>query len=188
MCGKNLHSRHIVPCAPGSPPRVREEPCLSRGRLRLHGITPACAGRTKFFSGFPSLYEDHPRVCGKNRPCPRPCRRLRGSPPRVREELLRCAYRIAVFGITPACAGRTFMISIRPAPSRDHPRVCGKNSSSSSIISQSLGSPPRVREEPIFLLTSSNRWGITPACAGRTQNGKLALSRFGDHPRVCGKN
>ena len=90
--------------------------------------------------------------------------------------------------ITPACAGRTRIISNGFASMRDHPRVCGKNLQTFNRVVGSSGSPPRVREERADLPIPCPLAGITPACAGRTRLRVFADSQCGDHPRVCGKN
>ena len=71
-------------------------------------------------------------------------------------------------GITPACAGKTYCWLV-PVGSR-------------------LGSPPRVREKLIVLITEKKPVGITPACAGKTNFKDIFLFNGWDHPRVCGKN
>ena len=50
------------------------------------------------------------------------------------------------------------------------------------------GSPPRVREKLIKGLEILPQIGITPASAGKTENGKHAIACARDHPRECGKN
>ena len=95
-----------------------------------------------------------------------------------------------MFGIriTPACAGKTSTTRTLVDIYRDHPRVCGKNTSKLSNITLTAGSPPRVREKREELNMKINWSRITPACAGKTLigiSGKLVLE---DHPRVCGKN
>ena len=70
----------------------------------------------------------------------------------------------------------------------DHPRVCGKNFVSSLAVVFIGGSPPRVREKPWLKLTIFPPFGITPACAGKTENAFHATNARRDHPRVCGKN
>ena len=71
-------------------------------------------------------------------------------------------------GITPACAGKTYCWLV-PVGSR-------------------LGSPPRVREKLIVLITEKKPVGITPACAGKTRTVGCLSTLPKDHPRVCGKN
>ena len=91
-------------------------------------------------------------------------------------------------GITPACAGRTFPMYSHHFHDKDHPRVCGKNPAAHYPIRMSVGSPPRVREEPFSPSGISQRSRITPACAGRTLSRAPDPHVLRDHPRVCGKN
>ena len=147
VCGKNAHGFVHNFTLSGSPPRVREELYVPVLGVLQRGITPACAGRTPY-ALFPfDKLQDHPRVCGKN---PKELAfpfLVVGSPPRVREEL---ANRLSVnksVGITPACAGRTLMMTVNMTIGRDHPRVCGKNPNTLFTPKAILGSPPRVREE-----------------------------------------
>ena len=91
-------------------------------------------------------------------------------------------------GITPACAGKTVLSSKLPSAKRDHPRVCGKNCVTNYHSRHYLGSPPRVREKQIIKKYKILNGGITPACAGKTQIAANVAKRYGDHPRVCGKN
>ena len=74
-------------------------------------------------------------------------------------------------GITPACAGRTFVQRLPMFYLRDHPRVCGKNVNSTEDLANKAGSPPRVREELAVTPSLYQTLGITPACAGRTKLG-----------------
>ena len=50
-------------------------------------------------------------------------------------------------GITPACAGKTYLPEERETVVRDHPRVCGKNIQKLTKTQGMWGSPPRVREK-----------------------------------------
>ena len=86
----------------------------------------------------------------------------------MREEPYLYALKYTNTRITPACAGRTVASFSFPPKSKDHPRVCGKNSThlTPSLIRQ--GSPPRVREELINEIYPAGHIRITPACAGRT--------------------
>ena len=91
----------------------------------------------------------------------------RGSPPRVRGEVLTSSASRFAGRITPACAGRRQGRGTPCAPAPDHPRVCGEKRQRSEPRAAHLGSPPRVR-------------GEVSACHG-------PRARFGDHPRVCGE-
>ena len=172
MCGKN-HSKQSPPRDfSGSPPRVREELALCNVRLVLVRITPACAGRTDTKQTLMFHFWDHPRVCGKNLPNCTTVGENAGSPPRVREELISTRLATLRRRITPACAGRTKFFLIFFSSRRDHPRVCGKNLFFSSAIRNNSGSPPRVREEPHPYIHCLDTPRITPACAGRTGQGR----------------
>ena len=111
-----------------------------------------------------------------------------GSPPRVRERLSRLASASWHSRITPACAGKTSKNSATRRAGRDHPRVCGKDLVDDFITVAKRGSPPRVRERPLGNNLSSTYDRITPACAGKTLRRRVSNLRFGDHPRVCGKD
>ena len=128
MCGKD-EAIHIEPLADeGSPPRVREGLALYPVARINRRITPACAGRTNQKQINIVGARDHPRVCGKDRSRIRFTLELVGSPPRVREGPATGVVAGPALGITPACAGRTVAAPSRRRRSRDHPRVCGKDS------------------------------------------------------------
>ena len=107
MCGKNAKGTLTRRRMTGSPPRVREELRLAIRRIQRWGITPACAGRTRFKVGRIRRHRDHPRVCGKNPSFSCSSARRAGSPPRVREEHESYIPAVKYSRITPACAGRT---------------------------------------------------------------------------------
>ena len=110
-----------------------------------------------------------------------------GSPPRVREVSVVEVTDIDLKGITPACAGSIFILSLKTSIKWDHPRVCGKYLSKSVWIFLASGSPPRVREVWLGKCNGIFTRRITPACAGSIV-GCLQMYRIGrDHPRVCGK-
>ena len=90
--------------------------------------------------------------------------------------------------ITPACAGKTEILTIHSTFKRDHPRVCGKNSGVGLSGCCVSGSPPRVREKLKQRTDKIEPIGITPACAGKTLVLVRSLPKYRDHPRVCGKN
>ena len=146
-----------------------------RGKHETHAaffagarITPACAGKTVFYSSLPSENRDHPRVCGENFPGVPSVKTTVGSPPRVRGK--RCILKPCVTnkGITPACAGKTDNHFIVHVHHEDHPRVCGENLSGYWKSRKIKGSPPRVRGKQSGLFLFLHRVRITPACAGKT--------------------
>ena len=168
VCGANMVLGSYSKTTAGSSPRVRGEPGRTASRRPRGRIIPACAGRT--VSGFQSwsAYQDHPRVCGAN---PKPNdwnANANGSSPRVRGEHHAhgpCSHKGRII---PACAGRTSGRCFPCLRRSDHPRVCGANAAGDGVEVSRGGSSPRVRGEPLALVTSN------PATL--------------DHPRVCGAN
>ena len=76
-------------------------------------ITPAYAGK-RFKSFIDGLrIEDHPRLCGEKLPDPELPDNRQGSPPPMRGKASGFDSVIAVFGITPAYAGKSFLSTSR---------------------------------------------------------------------------
>ena len=107
-------------------------------------------------------------MCGENQVVRRTRGACLGSPPRVRGKLELHAEVMQHFGITPACAGKTWRCSYCLPLKRDHPRVCGENKYFLKSLDKMKGSPPRVRGKHSVMLSCKLREGITPACAGKT--------------------
>ena len=98
--------------------------------------------------------KDHPRVCGKDQESVGLKVNDKGSPPRVRERPSLTILDMPGIGITPACAGKTTPTTALRSFIRDHPRVCGKDSSEVEPSLFSTGSPPRVRERLVVGVAS----------------------------------
>ena len=131
-------------------------------------ITPAGAGKT--FTSPVNLKsgKDHPRRCGENRLRKRGCWMHAGSPPQVRGKPCSMPCSTARFRITPAGAGKTIRMNLRPIAATDHPRRCGENGAHVRRWCCGMGSPPQVRGKHIFDIFSCFPHGITPAGAGKT--------------------
>ena len=126
-------------------------------------------------------------MCGeKSRPFVGPCQRS-GSPPRVRGKERDVGHLLDAGGITPACAGKSFLPLRSQQPARDHPRVCGEKWPLFARIASAIGSPPRVRGKELETLKAAEKQGITPACAGKSRSGRPRELHRRDHPRVCGE-
>ena len=147
VCGKNLPLTSLLLQVLGSHPRVREKHWFHAWWNSSGGITPACAGKTFPILRPNPLWRDHPRVCGKNFKPLSVTLACAGSPPRVREKLIRDGVIAYADGITPACAGKTLSLWELGRWRWDHPRVCGKNCTYIYLFVRYLGSPPRVREK-----------------------------------------
>ena len=90
--------------------------------------------------------------------------------------------------ITPARAGKTSILEPTWFRLGDHPRSCGKDMMSKSVIDTDMGSPPLVRERRKSNRADGREPRITPARAGKTSNRTAGHGRYGDHPRSCGKD
>ena len=168
VCGENHYVVSDGRVTQGSSPRVRGKRDASKAPPAPTGLIPACAGKTRDASRFPDPKRAHPRVCGENDKDPYSDKTLSGSSPRVRGKHTGIALLIRIYGLIPACAGKTQ----RPSPYRPrgpaHPRVCGENSITLRSISSVVGSSPRVRGKLSSVRSLWNVRGLIPACAGKT--------------------
>ena len=94
----------------------------------------------------------------------------------------------AVFGITPALAGRTADAFVSVFGFKDHPRSRGKDEFVEIPEMTAQGSPPLSREGPVEREGVYRTGRITPALAGRTQPPQFLFLGCGDHPRSRGKD
>ena len=106
----------------------------------------------------------------------------------MREQLFLLGIGSFLFRITPACAGTTLTCCNVSQSNRDHPRLCGNNTKLLQFTPNTVGSPPPVREQLTRRAIFSGLSGITPACAGTTDNRLLSRLKIWDHPRLCGNN
>ena len=168
VCGENRteygSGRHVE----GSSPRVRGKPVECLREDRPSRLIPACAGKTCASKWSTAGTRAHPRVCGEN--CiifPAPPG-IAGSSPRVRGKLRATQEGGALFGLIPACAGKTRECGAPIAPPRAHPRVCGENQVQVLKARVHDGSSPRVRGKQRRGARPSDARGLIPACAGKT--------------------
>ena len=126
-CGENSHRQQFFLFSLGSPPRMRGKPAASTCWRVLSGITPADAGKTNPVFNVDFAYRDHPRGCGENSFLLIWDLRWSGSPPRMRGKLSKSSKTAPSRGITPADAGKTFILRVYPLKIQDHPRGCGEN-------------------------------------------------------------
>ena len=69
--------------------------------------------------------------------------------------------------ITPAYAGKRHVCNAPCKGMGDHPRVCGEKDAEMAVLSQEMGSPPRMRGKAGKLIPFYVDEGITPAYAGK---------------------
>ena len=152
----------------GSPPRVRGTAALAGKRAHIVGITPACAGNSSLPTRPNNAIKDHPRVCGEQRFDFASEVGGIGSPPRVRGTVHQLFRENYSKGITPACAGNSLNSFSFSGYWKDHPRVCGEQTSCAGTLIFIKGSPPRVRGTDPGCWQRRLLLGITPACAGNS--------------------
>ena len=171
----------------GSPPRVRGKAQMLPCRPVIEGITPACAGKSVVEVCGRIRCRDHPRVCGEKSSGTSSASSGTGSPPRVRGKGRPTPRPCRSPGITPACAGKRRRSARRATSAWDHPRVCGEKPSYPTFGASAEGSPPRVRGKASMRGHYLLMGRITPACAGKS--GSVCYNQYGrwDHPRVCGE-
>ena len=111
-----------------------------------------------------------------------------GSSPRMRGTPQRGQHGSKSHTIIPAYAGNTAFGLVEFRPNRDHPRVCGEHFGAVGGDVAAEGSSPRMRGTRHRRSVRSLRAGIIPAYAGNTCAFLMAITSFGDHPRVCGEH
>ena len=109
-----------------------------------------------------------------------------GSPPHARGQDLLPVMEDVLEGITPACAGTSFMAPSMASCARDHPRMRGDKLWKMCLELPNKGSPPHARGQDGLGGVIVFRGGITPACAGTSYYtfGRRSFAR--DHPRMRG--
>ena len=170
-----------------SPPRVRGKDPPAAAMQGCPGITPAYAGKS-FSAPEPVLASrNHPRVCGEKEIAAGRDVAYWGSPPRMRGKGWYLQGESPAPGITPAYAGKRFVVYVCFLAVKDHPRVCGEKT---CLIMNSrfwMGSPPRMRGKAPPSGLQRSLPGITPAYAGKSFRRHVSSPPQGDHPRVCGE-
>ena len=155
---------------------------------RRGGIIPAYAGNTMAPATQTLRERDHPRVCGEHWQFGAESDELEGSSPRMRGTRDRHRSADRQHGIIPAYAGNTYGHTAADLRYRDHPRVCGEHTLSSTGLELVAGSSPRMRGTLHATLWYGLFFGIIPAYAGNTIKPEITLEQMRDHPRVCGEH
>ena len=156
--------------------------------FQVHGLIPACAGKTANARPRGLAEGAHPRVCGENGYRMTWPHFATGSSPRVRGKRHGLATALPGRGLIPACAGKTSRSHSMSTAYRAHPRVCGENALDQEPALITLGSSPRVRGKRRGRNDSRDRCGLIPACAGKTHLARNRREHSWAHPRVCGEN
>ena len=113
---------------------------------------------------------------------------MAGSPPHARGRQWGKAAGVFAGRITPACAGKTQRRSRRRVTLPDHPRMRGEDNELFGTNISVQGSPPHARGRPKEFQTFADGFGITPACAGKTDSRVRGCCTAWDHPRMRGED
>ena len=65
--------------------------------------------------------------------------------------------------------------------------MCGEKCKRNRETGSRRGSPPHVRGKVIESICVCRHFGITPACAGKSEEAPTNADAEGDHPRMCGE-
>ena len=65
--------------------------------------------------------------------------------------------------------------------------MCGEKVPIDLCVGCHVGSPPHVRGKELHAVEDVQIGGITPACAGKSENDAGCRVRAQDHPRMCGE-
>ena len=93
----------------------------------------------------------------------------------------------AVYGITPAYAGKSSSPDWSLKRVRDHPRLCGEKAVLTRWVTRKAGSPPPMRGKGRRCRVERSQAGITPAYAGKSTSFQQLPYSCQDHPRLCGE-
>ena len=171
----------------GSPPLARGTEYPLTNRCCAQGITPACAGNSRHVISLRQIKWDHPRLRGEQ--VSRICRAVLslGSPPLARGTVVIKRHVRVHNGITPACAGNSYLVIYQCHKTGDHPRLRGEQPSRKDVYAQIEGSPPLARGTEMKLINDLSEQRITPACAGNRKIFLLIKCSVKDHPRLRGE-
>ena len=147
ICGEKRPAQRDNAECRGSPPHMRGKEAHIRRRAVDSGITPAYAGKRRFFGLISHVPWDHPRICGEKKKAVNKSGKSTGSPPHMRGKGLPTWFLSMSRRITPAYAGKRLKRSRSTVPPVAivplFPSVCNK-----PVVSD--GSPAG-RDAPLFL-------------------------------------
>ena len=172
----------------GSSPHARGAPIAALKRAPCPGIIPACAGSTAIGRALSWTRWDHPRMRGEHRSWALKDLTAEGSSPHARGALLGWRTVSGTYGIIPACAGSTPMVSAQDVVCWDHPRMRGEHAVFHLRNADCVGSSPHARGAHQLHVGEAEAEGIIPACAGSTRARGSEHESVWDHPRMRGEH
>ena len=208
MRGENYSGCYINAAVQGSSPHARGKPHNRDRRGSACRLIPACAGKTGVSGGHWHNFWAHPRMRGENGRGGDGFAIIHGSSPHARGKRSIPSLGLTIYGLIPACAGKTICgYGARPAWSA-HPRMRGENMGGNRRYTPSNGSSPHARGKlspPVGIsppggssphargklgacCCACSSCGLIPACAGKTGESETSSQRyFGSSPHARGK-
>ena len=111
-----------------------------------------------------------------------------GSPPHMRGKVGLLLLLRSRSWITPAYAGKSFIVRCSALEVKDHPRICGEKFNALPAELKAKGSPPHMRGKVGLKETQSSASRITPAYAGKSGDGGRGRNQGrGSPPHMRGK-
>ena len=152
------------------------------------GIIPVCTGSTVSRCADSPRARDHPRMHGEHMPVGEYLSPLSGSSPYARGAQIRSERRRPSTGIIPVCTGSTRAMLESRLETRDHPRMHGEHSISSTPPERRMGSSPYARGALCRRGKDRGVIGIIPVCTGSTTSPPDQNLASRDHPRMHGEH
>ncbi len=188
MCGDNLSSPVPAGSPTGIPPRVWGQLAgADRNRVQPRN-TPTCVGTTSQAAQPPTSQEEYPHVCGDNSSTIWVAFSAAGTPPRMWGQLLFGFIFSPFVRNTPTYVGTTAPAGVFPWDHKEHPHVCGDNSSTIWVAFSAAGTPPRMWGQRNRDGITIRRHRNTPTYVGTTNPPIKGVSAGAEHPHVCGDN
>ena len=152
----------------GSSPLTRGKLGAGGTQMKLKGLIPAHAGKTRDGVLKSMSIGAHPRSRGENFGLTDRIRPMRGSSPLTRGKLPAATYEPAAPGLIPAHAGKTGTLTSAYCRPQAHPRSRGENVGQTMPLPLSTGSSPLTRGKPHGSTFRCCCVGLIPAHAGKT--------------------
>ena len=152
----------------GSPPHTRGKAPLLVASAVVCRITPAHAGKRTLTRDIIITLKDHPRTRGEKSFTFLPDGIGEGSPPHTRGKVHAMRGLRRGGRITPAHAGKRWIVDILLRQVWDHPRTRGEKFKEPSELTLRTGSPPHTRGKAHISSKRSSQTRITPAHAGKS--------------------
>ena len=187
-CGENYAPMSFRACMIGSSPRMRGKRFAGAVPDEVVRLIPAHAGKTNVSGNLVDAHWAHPRACGENEQLLGLGDMVEGSSPRMRGKRAPQAAFGGNVGLIPAHAGKTDFFDFFREFAGAHPRACGENSRSCSVVFTGRGSSPRMRGKQTPPSRRARKSGLIPAHAGKTSHGRSRPRPRTAHPRACGEN